>query len=232
MAFTWRARMLPKTTTRLLLSTALLTSALVAAGAIAQVPLPVPGTYDWNQLPETKGVVKQYVLGPRGNVDGLILQDGTEVNFPPHLGTQVVFAIKPGDTISIRGLRARMTPLIDAAMLRNEATGATIADTGPEPRPDLNNTLVTGKITQLLYGKQGEVNGALLEDGTIVRLPPHEAVRLSSVLVAGGPLSVSGIVTATPLGRVVEAWSIGSSQASMTELDRPPLAKGPKGKKG
>ncbi len=224
--------MLPKIKARLLLSAAVLTSALAVASAIAQVPLPTLGTYDWNQLRETKGVVKQYVLGPRGNVDGLILQDGTEVNFPSHLGTQIVFAIKPGDTISIRGLRARMTPLIDAAMLRNEATGVTIADAGPELRPDFSSTLVSGKITQLLYGKQGEMNGILLEDGTIVRLPPHEVPRLSSMLVAGNPLSVSGTVKVTPLGKVVEAWSIGASQASMTELDHPPGPKGPKGKKG
>lgn len=221
--------MLPKTKSRLLLSAVITASVFAAAGAIAQVPLPAPGTYDWNQLPETRGVVKQYVLGPRGNVDGLIMQDGTEVNFPPHLGVQIVFAIKPGDTISIRGLRARMTPLIDAAMVRNEASGATIVDTGPGPRPEFSNTVISGKITQLLHGKQGEVNGALLEDGTIVRLPPHEAVRLSNVLTAGNFISVSGALNATPLGKVVEVWSIGSTQGSMTALDRPPPPRGPKG---
>ncbi len=78
--------------TGLLLSAAVVASTVAVAGAIAQV-----GTYDLSQLPETKGVVKQFTLSPRGGVDGLILQDGTEVNFPPHLGTQVVFAIKPGD---------------------------------------------------------------------------------------------------------------------------------------
>jgi hypothetical protein len=83
---------LPKTKTRLLLSTAIVASGIAAAGAIAQGLMPAPGTYDRNRLPETKRVVKQYVLAPRGNVDGLILQDGTPVNFPaPHLGTEVVF---------------------------------------------------------------------------------------------------------------------------------------------
>lgn len=221
-----------ETRPKYLLSAVVAASLLVSASAIAQVPPPLSGTYDWTQLPETKGVVKQYVLGPRGNVDGLILQDGTEVNFPPHLGTQIVFAVKPGDTVSIRSLRARMTPLIDAAMVRNEASGLTIADTGPEPRADYNSTITSGNITQLLYGKQGEVNGVLLEDGTIVRLPPHEAARLSNVLVAGNPLSVSGALNATPFGKVVEAWSVGASQSSMIELDRPPLPRGPKGRKG
>jgi hypothetical protein len=119
-----------------------------------------------------------------------------------------------------------MTPPIDAAMLRNDVTGATVADTGPEPRPDLTNTLISGNITQLLNRKQGDVNGALLEDGTIVRLPPHGAVRLANVLAAANPLSVSGTVMARSLSNVVEAWSIGASQSSMTE----PAPRGPKAK--
>jgi hypothetical protein len=118
--------------TKPLFCAALFATGLATASAIAQVgPPSTPGAYDLSQLPETKGVVRQFTLSPRGSVDGLILQDGTEVNFPPHLGTQVVFAIKPGDAVSIRGLRARMTPLIDAASIRNEATGTTIVDMGP-----------------------------------------------------------------------------------------------------
>lgn len=219
--------------TKLLLSAAVVSSGLAVAGAIAQVgPSIGLGTYDLSQLPETKGVVKQFTLSPRGDVDGFIMQDGTEVNFPPHLGTQIVFALKPGDAVSIRGLRARMTPLVDAAVIRNEATGATVTDTGPGPRPDASATLLSGTITQLLHGKRGEVNGALLEDGTIVRLPPHEVARLGDVLTAGKPISVSGRLNATPLGKVIDAWSIGASQTSMTELDHPPEPKGPKGKKG
>ena len=47
--------------------------------------------WDPSQLPETKGTVKQYTLTPRGDVDGLILNDGTEVKLPPHLSSQVVY---------------------------------------------------------------------------------------------------------------------------------------------
>jgi hypothetical protein len=38
-------------------------------------------------------------LTPRGEVDGLILNDGTEVKLPPHLTGQIVFAIRPGDAV-------------------------------------------------------------------------------------------------------------------------------------
>ena len=52
--------------------------------------------WDSSQLPESRGTVKQYTLTPRGDVDGVILTDGTEVKLPPHLSAQTVFAIRPG----------------------------------------------------------------------------------------------------------------------------------------
>lgn len=217
---------------RLLSAAIVAATGLVTAAAIAQVtPAENLGAYDLSQLPETKGVVKQFLLSPRGDVDGVILQDGTEVNFPPHVGSQVVQAIKPGDAVSIRGLRARMTPLVAAAVIRNEATGVTITDRKPGPQADMAKTTITGTIAQLLHGKQGEVNGALLSDGTIMRLPPHEVRRLGDMLAAGKPLTIIGTINATPLGKVVDASSIGATPASMTEIDRPPPPKGPKGKK-
>ena len=83
-------------------------AAIGAGAAYSQVPA---ATWDTSQLPETRGTVKQYTLTPRGDVDGLILNDGTEVKLPPHLTAQVVFAIRPGDEVSIRGLRARAIAL-------------------------------------------------------------------------------------------------------------------------
>lgn len=198
----------------------------LAGTAIAQVP-PQAG-YDLSQLPETKGVVRQYLLTPRGDVDGLILQDGTQVQFPPHLGVQVVFAVKPNDAISVRGLKARAISMIDAMQIRNEASGATIVDNGPPARRDGQTTTISGQVTQPLYGKRGEINGALLDDGTIVRLPPHEAAQRVDLLKKGNPLSLTGVVTQTPFGKVVEAMSIGASVSTMTDIDRP-LPRGPKG---
>src|SRR5580700_7718883 len=96
-----------------LLGAFLTTSALgMNATAHAQT---VGSPWDASQLPETRGIVKQYTLTPRGDVDGLILNDGTEVTLPPHLTSQIVFAVRPGDAVTIRGLKARALPLIEAA---------------------------------------------------------------------------------------------------------------------
>jgi hypothetical protein len=63
------------------------------------------------------------MLAPRGDVDGLIPADVTEVHFPPYLSRQLVYAIKPGDTVTIRGLNALNAPLVAAIAITNDATG-------------------------------------------------------------------------------------------------------------
>lgn len=218
---------MPRFIDRFLSTKAIPASLLViglAGTAIAQAP-PRPG-YDPSQLPETRGTVKQYSLTPRGDVDGLILQDGTQVQFPPHLGVQVVFAIKPNDTIAVRGLKARSVPMIDAMEIRNEVSGATIIDNGPPVRPDARIMTIGGRVAQPLYGKRGEINGALLEDGTIIRLPPHVAEQRADLLSKGNFLTLSGVATQTPFGKVVDVTSFGSNSGVMTDVDRP-MPRGP-----
>src|SRR6266568_6182627 len=91
----------------------LLATTAIGGGAAAYSQAMGP-MWDSSQLPETRGTVRQYTLTPRGDVDGLILNDGTEVKVPPHFTGQIVLAIRPGDAVSIRGLRARAIQLIDA----------------------------------------------------------------------------------------------------------------------
>lgn len=210
---------------------------LAAAGcgmtaASAQAPLSSPdATWDASQLPETRGIVKQYTLTPRGDVDGLILNDGTEVKLPPHLTAQVVFTIRPGDGVSVRGLRARALPLVDAASITNIATGKTVVDDGPPDRPGRHGAdqTVSGRIATVLHGKRGEVNGAVLDDGTSLRLPPPEAERLADWLHPGQTISVRGDLQETALGKLVDVKAIGTSPDQMTEIDGPRPPRGPKG---
>ena len=217
------------TRTQMLLG-ALLTTTAVTVGATAYSQTMGP-VWDSSQLPESRGTVRQYTLTPRGDVDGLILSDGTEVKLPPHLTGQVVFAIRPGDQVSIRGLRARAIPLIDAASITNVATGKSVVDSGPPGGPDRGGYEQAhgGGIAATLHGKRGEVNGALLDDGTVLRLPPPEAESLESWLRSGQMVFVRGDVLDTALGKVIDVRAIGSSPEQMTELAGPRPPRGPKG---
>ncbi|AWN52149.1 hypothetical protein [Methylobacterium sp. 17Sr1-1] len=205
-----------------------------AAAILASLPAAAQDNSVWDPgtLPETKGTVKQYTLTPRGDVDGLILADGTEVKLPPRMSGAVVFTVRPGDPVSVRGMRARALPLVDGASLRNEATGAALVTLGP-PEPAADETVMSGRIAALLHGRRGEVNGALLDDGTTLRLPPHEAARLNATLRAGQSVSLRGAVAKSPLGTVVEVRALGTSLDNLVEVGgRPPRPPGPRGEAG
>ena len=207
----------------------LLAATLLAGGVGAAVAQDM-AAYNPSQLPAIQGKVAEYSLTPRGDVDGLILADGMEVHLPPHLGTQLVYAVKPGDAVTIRGLKARAIPMVQALSVRNDATGGTVTDTGtggpPGPRDAQQALNATGRIKAQLHGPRGDLNGALLEDGTIVRLPPSEAQRLASTLAPGAPLTVQGNGFDGPLGRVIEARSIGPDATHLAQVAMPPRPPG------
>ncbi|MGY2051027.1 hypothetical protein [Methylobacterium sp. JK268] len=217
----------PRTARRL--AAAALVAGLVAAGGAGVYAQTGGFVWDPSSLPETKGTIRQYTLTPRGDVDGLILQDGTEVKLPPHLTGQVVYAIRPGDAVTIRGMKARALPLVDAASIRNDASGVTIVDAGPPGRGG-DETTLTAKVTMPLHGKRGEVNGALLDTGASLRLPPHEAVRWNAFLQPGQSVSLRGAVSTTALGTVIDVRAIGPAPDRLTEIDAPPP--GRRGKEG
>jgi hypothetical protein len=214
----------------------LLTLALLIGMSITSVALAVPvNTWDAAQLPETKGTVRQYTLTPRGDVDGFILTDGTEVKVPKHLSTQLVYAVRPGDAVTVRGLKAFALPLIDAGTITNDATGAMVVDNGP-PGPDRwgSATTIAGKVSATLHGPRGEINGAILENGTILRLGPREAASLSALLAPGQTLAARGVSTTTVLGIVMEVEAIGASPNQLMEIGPPPggPGRGPGPKRG
>ncbi len=179
------------------------------------------------QLEAIQGKVAQYSLTPRGDVDGLILDNGTEVHFPPPLSTQLVFIVRPGDSVTVHGLQAMAGPMVQAQSITNSATGQTVSAPGPRgfrppPPPPGQSLSAQGQVKEQLHGPRGELNGVLLTDGTIVRLPPPEAERLASQLAQGATVVVSGHGYAGPLGKVIAAESIGPSASQQTAIAAPP----------
>jgi hypothetical protein len=202
-----------------------LAAGLVAAGSGAVAFGQGVAGADPDQFPAIQGKVVQYSLTPRGEVDGLILDDGTQVHMPPHLGAQLVFTIKPGDQITVRGLKARQIALIEAVSVTNDATHVSVVDAGPpDPRGTGQVLQASGNVKAQLHGPRGDLNGVLLEDGTIIRLPPDEAERLVTQLVVGQPLYVTGRGIDSPLGKVIVATQVGpnASQLAEVRVDAPP----------
>jgi hypothetical protein len=166
---------------------------------------------DPDHLPQTVGNVVQFTQNPKGELDGLILDRDRQVHFPPHLGRQVAKAIAIGDKVHVRGVRPRGAPVIAAVSL-GKSHGTEIIDNGPEaekhrgkpPKAESRAVKIAGDVRLPLHGPKGELWGALLADGTVVRLGPEEAARKTKQLVAGARFTAQGMAMETSFGRVVE----------------------------
>ncbi len=223
--------------THALLAATLLSGA-GAAGAFAQGNANGPA-FDPDQLPAIHGKVQQYDLTPRGDVDGLILADGTEVHFPPGFGTQIAALVRPGDAVTVHGLKARVVPLVRAMSVSADASGKTVVTEGgppgphrghhhPPPPPAPGQRLQDqGVIRMQLHGPQGELNGVLLADGTMVHLPPPVAAQHADELQPGKTIAIQGHGVANDLGRSIAARAIGPTLNALTPLPLPPHPHGP-----
>lgn len=202
--------------------------------ALAQ-PSPPPGPGDLpagRSTSAVEGTVVQYLMNHHGDVDGLLLSDGTQVHFPPHMAKDLVSLVKPDDPVSVQGYRSLRGAVIEAPVITNTKTGQSLVEREPSPldRPIipphirdmfLSERHAEGLVRNLLYGPRGDVNGAVLEDHTIIRVPPHAAYQVAKLLQIGQTISAIGYGTENGYGRVIEATAIGSSGTAMMPISDP-----------
>lgn len=182
--------------------------AMVLGPAFAADPPPPGGPK--GEAASAKGKVAGYTLTPKGDVDGFLLDDGTQVRVPPHLSAALVFTARPGDAVTVTGERRRESPVIEAREVRNDASGAVLDEPAPgggkrgRDAREAGPMRVDGKVRFALRGPKGELDGAVLEDGTVLRVPPREAGRDAAKLAPGQTVRAEGPGRTTPMGRVVE----------------------------
>ena len=186
---------------------------------------------DPDRLPVIRGALDRFLLNGHGLIDGLLLDDGMEVHTPPHLSAAIEKALKPGASIEVRGVALRDVDLVVAVAI-DPPRGKRIMDEGPgkghdKPKvaDDGSRWSYEGTVERLLHGPKGNVHGVLLDDGVIVRIPPHAADALSKHLVVGRGIGVEGRWLDTPHGAVIEADSLGKDAGSVTALPKKPKPK-------
>ena len=178
--------------------------------------------------PVADGIVDRYLLNPRGDVNGLLLRDGSQMHVTLRAAEDLTKTIQPGDHVRVHGRRVADLPLVRADVIINVSDGKSF--TVPyrldlpmpprEERPRVNEMKAAGIIEVLLYDpSKGVVNGALLSDGTQVRLPPDVGEQFRASLQANMDVEVRGYGTATPFGSALEAIAIGRRGQPMTHLD-------------
>ncbi|SDR54156.1 hypothetical protein SAMN05443245_7365 [Paraburkholderia fungorum] len=168
---------------------------------------------DPDSLQETRGKVTHFLLNPHGELDGLILDSARQVHFPPHLSRQVAKHIAVGDKVRVQGIKPRGADIVAAVQLIS-STGVPILDEGPHQEPhvprhvQLRPMTTEGEVKLPLFGPQGELRGALLTDGTSIRVPPHAAKELADYLEPGAHIQVWGHGVKNKSGKTIEVDEI------------------------
>jgi hypothetical protein len=161
-----------------------------------------------------EGKFAHYLVSPSGEIDGLVLENGTVARFPPHALALETAPLQSGDAVRLEGdaVNGPAGPVLahvsvmkgDAMIVRGDPSPAP-GEPGAGPRPhhggkhgpkglheeSLRPMTVTGKIQGFSTDAQGKVDGILFVDGTNARA--GKRVRLETLLLkSGDTITVTG----------------------------------------
>jgi hypothetical protein len=173
---------------------------------------------------DLEGKVDSFTLSSAGVLDGFILDDSTEVHVSAFLSKQLGQAVQLGEPVMVHGQQVPGLRVVIASMVTGEVTLETVVDAGSKGFDESTHTAgvqattATGTITRLLHGEQGELNGALLDNGLMVRMPPGVPITRPELFVVGLQIAVGGDEFDTEYGKVIRMFSMGDSDNELTPV--------------
>ncbi|WP_372623963.1 hypothetical protein [Falsiroseomonas sp.] len=210
----------------------LLLLAAMPVAALAQGPPPRSAVaefwFDPTQLPAFTGTVERYLINPRGETDALLFREGPQIVFPPEFGDAVRQAAAPGRPIIVWGIRARHAPVITVLAFAPSDEAAPVVvervywrQLGRAPAEQAESLSVSGTVKTPYYTPQGEVAGAVLEDGTVITVPPGGVEPFRHLLRRGARLAAEGRGVASDAGRALAAERLGETADALRPVPRP-----------
>jgi hypothetical protein len=186
---------------------------------------------DPESLSPMKSKIARFLFNPKGDADGMLLANGTEAHFSPHLSKKVLESVQLGEAVTLYGVKPRAADMI-ACVAIESARGERIDDAGPPAKgkkvhfkkhgdtddASLRRVDIEDTIERQLHGPKGEVRGLLLTNGCIVRFPPHAAHGARTFLTSGAVIAIRGEARTVSGTQVIEVQAWGESKASLKAL--------------
>jgi hypothetical protein len=204
----------------------------------------------FGEMTTAQGTVQRLTAAPMGEIDGAVLDDGTVIHWPPHLADRFSAIVAPGDRIqaigrietgpvgdthlevqTVTNLRTNKRREIDAPPTGPGLRRGPLPPHPPGQRPGNDVTATAsrtaqGTVQRLTTAPTGEIDGAVLDDGTVIHWPPHLADRFSAIVARGDRIKVSGWMVAGPAGdtlfEVVTATNFRTNATTANDIDVPP----------
>jgi hypothetical protein len=222
----------------------LLAAGLLLALAPAESRAQPPGGPDATTV---RGKIDRFTMAPRGETDGAMLDNGTWLHWPPHMQDRFTGILKEGDRVRATGRTETGPAgdshfeIRSVTNLRtNNGAENPDFDNGPPPPPpprgprgradrppppppapsgraDADTRTVRGRIDRFTTAPRGEVDGAVLDDGTVIHWPPHLADRFQGILAKGDRVKVVGWMETGPAGDThLEVQSVTNLRTNTT----------------
>jgi hypothetical protein len=190
-----------------------------------------------------RGTVRSLTTAPKGEIDGALLDNGTTLHWPPHLEDSFKAVAVVGERVEATGqteTAPRGEVHFEVQRLTNLRSNAVAVndDCGPPPpkargprgraRPDDRDaTTVRGVVRSLTTAPKGEIDGAVLDDGTSLHWPPHLEANFKEVVAVGDRVEATGRTETAPRGEVqfeVQTVTNLRTNATVGNDDRPPAS--------
>lgn len=195
---------------------------------------PGSGVYAPNYNNNFSGTVERYLLNKEGLVDGLLLNDGLQVKFPPHMSDYLSQAVRPGNRVTVIGTPGVATSLgqeIHAHSITNAQNQATVVRQSPRyvarPVPPADtrydNFSASGIAQRWLIGRRGEIKGVVLSSGAQVKFPRHVGYQLTNLARQGARIEAQGFGSRNSYGQVLEAVSLSVNGQALPVYGAAPL---------
>jgi hypothetical protein len=149
-------------------------------------------------LPETVGAINSLIYNADGEIDGLVLDGDRLVHVPPHMAHELgPQRLRVGAPIRVRGVKPRRAHMIVAVSITADGRCVEDDEDGPDaheppPAPATMAVDIVGQVRLTLHAPRGEVCGALLEDGTVVRVWPRHNEGLAEYFEPGRRIEIWG----------------------------------------
>jgi hypothetical protein len=200
----------------------LLAGGLVLGPGLAYTQTRPPGPQPIGAYATITGAISQLNYGPELEVRGFVLNNNTIVTFPPHAGVTLSPVVKSGDNVTVSGYQSNTysgLQRLDLTSLTDATSGKTF--TIPQPG-QFTSYGGEGRVTQLNYNDQGEVDGFFLDNGVFAKAPPFSAA-LRSMVSVGSSATIEGYAHQTVSGRtIVDVQSLNGQAINYGPRGAPP----------
>ena len=175
-----------------------------------------------------QATVTEVLKNDHDDVDGLKLDSGDSIHFPPHMGQQIMAIAKVGNVVEVVG-RPEVTPKGERVFEISQITSGkkTVRierprpKHGPKPKHDEQPMSAEGTVTEYARNPHGDVDGLILEDGTVVKFPPHQSHELQEIVRVGDEVKIEGRRHVTPHSEVHLHADVIHANGQLIERDGP-----------